>query len=66
MVTFHVLSQDQKMRISEYLDYLNRKDIALGKNPSPEDYTHFTVRMIHKRQRYEYQRMLRDINKEKL
>jgi|TARA_R110002020_G_scaffold152890_1_gene331932 hypothetical protein len=54
------------MRVSEYIDYITRKDLGLGKNPSAIDYTHFTARMIHKRQRYDYQRMLRDINKEKL
>tara|TARA_R100001594_G_C4042829_1_gene263555 strand:- start:1614 stop:1778 length:165 start_codon:yes stop_codon:yes gene_type:complete len=54
------------MRASEYIDYLTRNDLGLGKNPSPLDYTHFTVRMIHKRQRYEYQKMMRDTNKEKL
>ena len=53
------------MRVSEYIHFLNRKDIALGRNPSERDYTHFTPRMIHKRHRYEYQLMLRKINKEK-
>ena len=53
------------MRASEYMHFLNRTDIGLGRNPGERDYTHFTSRMIHKRQRYEYQLNLRKINKEK-
>ena len=43
------------MRISEYIDYITRTDVHLGKNIKPHEYTHITIRMIHKRQRYEYQ-----------
>ena len=43
------------MRASEFIDYITRKDIHLGKNIKPEEYSHFTVRMVHKRIRYEYQ-----------
>ena len=43
------------MRVTEYIHYLNRTDTALGKNIKSYDYTHITIRMIHKRQRYEYQ-----------
>ena len=50
------------MRASEYLHYLNRKDVALGKNTEKHEYTHFTIKMVHKRKRYEYQLMLRRKN----
>ena len=43
------------MRVTEYIHYLNRTDTALGKNISNYDYTHITIRMVHKRQRYQYQ-----------
>ena len=43
------------MRVTEYILYLKRTDTALGKNIKSYDYTHITIRMIHKRQRYEYQ-----------
>ena len=50
------------MRASEYIHYLNRKDVALGRNIEKHEYTHLTIRMIHKRQRYEYQLMIRRKN----
>ena len=43
------------MRATEYIDYIIRSDVHLGKNVKPNEYTHITIRMIHKRQRYEYQ-----------
>lgn len=43
------------MRASEFMHYINRKDIHLGKNITEDEYTHFTVRMVHKRARYQYQ-----------
>jgi hypothetical protein len=43
------------MRLTEYIDYLTRTDVHLGKNIKPSEYTHITIRMVHKRQRYEYQ-----------
>ncbi len=43
------------MRISEYIDFITRNDLHLGKNPKPNDYTHFTPWNIHKRTRYLYQ-----------
>ena len=43
------------MRATEYIDYITRKDVHLGKNVKPEEYTHITIKMIHKRQRYQYQ-----------
>ena len=47
------------MRATEYIDYITRKDIHLGKNVKPSEYTHITIRMAHKRQRYEYQKQRR-------
>ena len=47
------------MRVTEYIDYITRKDVHLGSNIKPEEYTHITIRMIHKRQRYEYQKQRR-------
>ena len=43
------------MRVSEYIDYITRTDVHLGKNIKPEEYTHITIKTIHKRQRYQYQ-----------
>ena len=47
------------MRVTEYIHYLNRKDLGLGSNAKNHEYTHITIRMIHKRQRYEYQKQRR-------
>ena len=47
------------MRATEFMHFMNRKDIGLGKNPKDRDYTHYTPRMLAKRARYEYQKMLR-------
>ena len=43
------------MRATEFIDYITRKDVHLGKNVKSEEYTHITIRMVHKRLRYEYQ-----------
>ena len=43
------------MRASEFMHYLNRKDLGLGSNAKNHEYTHITIRMNHKRIRYEYQ-----------
>ena len=53
--------------VSEYIDYITRTDVHLGKNVKPSEYTHITIRMIHKRQRYEYQKQRRkdDINRKR-
>ena len=53
------------MRVSEFIHFLNRKDIGLGVNPPVRDYTHFAPRMLAKRARYEHQMHLRQIEKEK-
>jgi len=47
------------MRITEYIDFVTRNDLNLGKNPKPEDYTHFIPWNRHKRDRYLYQCKLR-------
>ena len=51
------------MRASEFVHYINRKDVSLGRNVKDEDYTHITVKTYTKRIRYQYQLMLRRINK---
>ena len=52
------------MRASEFIHFMNRRDIGLGQNPKERDYTHYTPRMYAKRCRYEYQKMLREKEKE--
>ena len=47
------------MRVTEYIDFITRKDLNLGKGPKESDYTHFTPWNVHKRQRYRYQCKLR-------
>jgi len=51
------------MRATEFMHFMNRTDIGLGQNPKERDYTHYTPRMLGKRARYEYQKMLREQNK---
>ena len=51
-------------RTTEYMHFMNRKDLGLGRNPNERDYVYFTPRMIHKRERYEYQKKLREMEKE--
>ena len=53
------------MRASEYIDYITRKDVHLSKNIKPSEYTHITIRMIHKRQRYLYQLQRRKDERDK-
>lgn len=48
------------MRATEFMHFMNRTDIGLGQNPKDRDYTHYTPRMLAKRARYEYQKMLRE------
>ena len=43
------------MRATEYIDYITRNDVKLGSNVKPSEYTHISIRMVHKRQRYQYQ-----------
>jgi len=43
------------MRLTEYLHWLNRKDIGMASNPKKDDYFHLKVRMLDKRARYLYQ-----------
>ena len=48
------------MRVSQYISYLNRNDLALGTNPKDTDYTHLIITMKIKRARYAYQKQLRN------
>jgi len=48
------------MRATEFMHFMNRTDIGIGQNPKERDYTHYTPRMLGKRARYEYQKMLRE------
>ncbi len=43
------------MRVTEYIDYITRNDVKLGSNVKPSEYTHIRIKMVHKRQRYQYQ-----------
>jgi len=54
------------MRATEFMHFMNRTDIGLGANPKDRDYTHYTPRMLGKRARYEYQKMLREKTQEEL
>ena len=53
------------MRATEYIDYITRKDVHLGSNVKPSEYTHITIKMIHKRQRYQYQLQRRKDERDK-
>ena len=44
------------MRATEFMHYLNRTDVGLGSNIKEDDYTHLTIRMVHKRCRYNYKK----------
>ena len=41
--------------MSEFLDYITRTDLHLGKNTKPHEYTHLTITQRLKRARYVYQ-----------
>ena len=43
------------MRVTEYMHYITRKDLKLGRREAPTDYTHLTIINYIKRVRYEYQ-----------
>ena len=53
------------MRVTEYIDYITRRDVHLGSNIKPSEYTHITIRMVNKRQRYEYQKQRRQDERDK-
>mgnify|MGYP003675649566 FL=1 len=52
------------MRLTEYIDFITRTDIGISANPKERDYTHFTPRMLSKRERYEYQKKLKQLKKD--
>tara|TARA_R100001594_G_scaffold24002_2_gene46978 strand:- start:554 stop:730 length:177 start_codon:yes stop_codon:yes gene_type:complete len=47
------------MRATEYIDYLTRTNVGLGKNIKEHEYTHLTITQKLKRERYNYQKELR-------
>ena len=51
------------MRATEFVHYMNRKDVGLGRNVKDDDYTHITIKQHSKRTRYNYQLNLRRLNK---
>ena len=51
------------MRATEFVHYINRKDVGLGRNVKDEDYTHITIKQHTKRLRYKYQLNLRRLSK---
>ena len=51
------------MRATEFIHYINRKDVALGRNVSTAEYTHISIKQATKRVRYQYQLNLRRLNK---
>ena len=51
------------MRATEFIHYMNRKDVGLGRNVRDIDYTHITIKQHTKRLRYKYQLMLRERSK---
>ena len=53
------------MRATEYIDYLTRTNLALGKNTKDEEYTHLTITQKLKRERYNYQKEQRRIANDK-
>jgi len=51
------------MRVTEFIHYINRKDVGLGRNVRDIDYTHITIKSYTKRLRYQYQLNLRRLSK---
>ena len=47
------------MRATEFIHYINRKDVGLGRNIKDIDYSHITIKQSTKRARYQYQLELR-------
>ena len=47
------------MRATEYIHFLTRDNLNLGKNPKEHEYTHLTITQKIKRDRYDYQKSLR-------
>ena len=46
-------------RITEFFDYIHRKDLSLGRNPKNHEYVYLVINMKIKRARYLYQMELR-------
>ena len=43
------------MRLTEYVDWVTRPDLKLGRRAGQYDYTHLTIYTRYKRERYLYQ-----------
>ena len=43
------------MRLTEYIDWITRTDLKLGRREAELDYTHLTIINKYKRDRYKYQ-----------
>ena len=43
------------MRLTEYVHWITRPDLKLGRRESDEDYTHLTIYKRYKQYRYAYQ-----------
>lgn len=50
------------MRLTEYIDFITRKDLGLAGAAKPNDYTHLTTFTEIKRARYLYQCKLKGKN----
>ena len=44
-----------EMRLTEYIDWITRTDLKLGRREAELDYTHLTIINKYKRDRYKYQ-----------
>ena len=43
------------MRLTEYIDWITRIDLKLGRREAETDYSHLIVRNKYKQDRYKYQ-----------
>ena len=50
------------MRLTEFINYITRSNLALSKNPKDHEYTHLTLTNRIKRMRYKYQMQKRKEN----
>tara|TARA_Y100001938_G_scaffold13110_1_gene16313 strand:+ start:293 stop:448 length:156 start_codon:yes stop_codon:yes gene_type:complete len=46
-------------RVTEFIDFINRKSLKLNQNLKDDDYTYMTITMKVKRARYDYQLKIR-------
>ena len=50
------------MRLTEFIHYVTRNNLALSRNPKDHEYTHLTLTNRIKRMRYKYQMQRRKEN----